>query len=342
MSSSPTPVVGQDLLLLSLPQELLLKICTLACKHSSAIHPELWLPDSSKFAHLAPMTTMRTGFQLRGTARIEGYLDEALTVVDFGSSCKAIHNIIDGNNLFYKVNIFEFTSFETMLHYLKALLPRRRHAIRNVNILYDALQGPEPALTVLSSLESLKYLTLDITMLAKYLIGGVTHFSRCPGFRKLTELRGLKTLTLTYGEDEDWNLLHTVLFHRRVLLTDANEDAVRFEIAGLEASLNAMVKLPRTLASNPTPGDLALAMSHSHVTERGTAKTAIISRSTSAPVISNTSSTWNKFITWELSSSDDWSSFHEPSPWDAGGEWAADYTPRGWFQQRTPARRHSI
>ncbi|KAE8445840.1 hypothetical protein EG329_012763 [Mollisiaceae sp. DMI_Dod_QoI] len=189
--------------LLALPDELQAKVYGFACTHSGLIKPELWLPGSSKFAHDKVYTTLHWGQCIRDPVRINGCMPEALSAVDINLACKKIHSIVDGENLFYKLNSFEFRNPLCMLHYLKALPSHRRQALKNVIVLWDYLTFLVPALTVLSTCTGLRHLSIDITLMAKYFATpSATVFDRAPGFDKLISLRGLESLTITYGEDE--------------------------------------------------------------------------------------------------------------------------------------------
>ncbi|KAF8852865.1 hypothetical protein BDZ45DRAFT_807113 [Acephala macrosclerotiorum] len=340
---SPDPSIpraGQQVFLLDLPYDILLRICTWACTHPSTIRPHLWLPGSSKFG-LTPYTTMRGGFQLRGTAGNESdpLYYKALTIYKLGKSCETLRELVDESNLFYQSNTFEFDNFTTLLHYVKALPPRHRHALQNIKILYNTLQDPSPALTMLSSLKHLKHITLDITLLAQYLVGGGIQFTQCPGFFNLIALRGLKNLVLTYGEIRDWNLLEDILSRRQMPISQENGDVVRFEITSLESSLKATMTLPRT--TEPTSGELTLATSQPHVREGteegGIAIPSSVSTTISGCVFSTiASSTLDEQHNGEANDSAARPQVDFSSPWAPDEEWATDHTPRTWFHVRMP------
>lgn len=208
-----------------------------------------------------------------------------------------------------------------MLDCLKALPTRRRQAIKDVIVLYDYMNGLQPALTVLSSCQGLRHLTIDITLLAHCFENQFANtFDQAPGYNELIALRGLDSLTITYGEDgSTWDLVLDILKRiRHFPVTNINEIDVRQEIALLEARVNLQVKLPPNDNSLPTEGELAQAMSHSSVVD-GNILRDIAPPQTATTLVLQTTNTHGQssLAAWPRSSQDgDWGQITAADSWD--------------------------
>ncbi|KAF8852867.1 hypothetical protein BDZ45DRAFT_94547 [Acephala macrosclerotiorum] len=323
--SIPTP--NQILYLVTLPVEIQTEIYGLAVKHSDVIKPELWMPGESIFAHDSVHTEMGRGLYLRSPVRVNGRMPEALTVVDLLKTCRMIRTIVNKNHLFYHLNRFEFRIPLCMLNYLKALSTGRRQAIKDVTFLFDHSRNSclAPALTVLRTCLGLRHLTIDITLLSHlFEIPWATTIDQTIVYNKLIALRGLESLTITYGEvGSHWNLVLTILQRVRFFpVTEVNKNSIRFEIHQLQAKINALVTLKRPSPTDTlvTAGELTEAMSHSGVVEGDISSQLLLPR----PAIT--------FSTLGLTQYDE-SGNTTPTPYPVSDEvaaWANDVTPAHW------------
>jgi hypothetical protein len=231
---------------LTLPTEIQQLIILHAVTHDGPIKPEHWLPGSSKFTHELRYTkTRRYGAERCGNA----CLPDAITAAaNLAITCKTMNALVRGDRypLLYKVNTFEFVDPMAMLTYLETTHPERRSAIRSINLNYVwSWQVVGDAFLFLSKCNSLQNLTLDITALAPFFNTGVRNPTQTPGFSELAKLRGLRTLTFTFGE-ENSNFLTSVLeTYRQMEVTDETEKELCEEVEVFRSSLAALVTRPK-------------------------------------------------------------------------------------------------
>lgn len=321
----PTP--NQILHLVTLPIEIQTEIYGLAVKHSDAIKPELWMPGKSIFAHDSLYTDMGRGLYLRSPARVDGRMPEALTVVDLLKTCRMIREIVNKSHLFYRLNRFEFYIPLCMLNYLKALPTGRRQAITDITFIFDHSRTSclAPALTVLRTCLGLRHLTIDITLLYYFFeIPSATTIDQTIVYNKLIALRGLKSLTITYGEDgSHWDLVLSILKRVRFFpVTEVNKNSVRFEIHQLQAKINALVTLnrPSPIDTLVTTSELTEAMSHSAVVDGDI--------SSQPPVLQPTTTLPTLGLTQHDESGNTTPMLYPVS--DEVAAWANDVTPAHW------------
>ncbi|KAE9376568.1 hypothetical protein N431DRAFT_501404 [Stipitochalara longipes BDJ] len=153
-----------------------------ACTHNNTIMPEQFAPGLAKFSlridHVAPLIP---GF-CPSLTRHQGALLQELSAFDITITCRTIHNLVEGDKIFYAVNEFEFCNTQALLNYLVALPSNRRNAIRSIKVKYDYHGMPTAAFIMLAVCYGLKHL-LSI--------------SQAPGYPQLVALKGLKSVKLT-------------------------------------------------------------------------------------------------------------------------------------------------
>ncbi|KAL2066946.1 hypothetical protein VTL71DRAFT_1370 [Oculimacula yallundae] len=258
----------------TLPQEILSQILRYACTNVGSIKPEQSLPRSSQFAHENPYVSSRLAGIYRHPVRYNGRLPSALTAVELGFTSRLVSKIVREEFFLYKENTFDFLDMKSMLTYLVAILPERRNAIKSIRVQYDFTANCEPAaaLTILSACEGLKYLELDITLLARYFNPNVRSFDKVPGYNELVKLRGVE-VKLVFGEDApSWSFIHTVLYNVRSLpITNVIPEVVadlRTEVKLVNEEINKIT----TVARSPTPlysvGELQAAADHAKLPSR--------------------------------------------------------------------------
>ncbi|CZS91055.1 uncharacterized protein RCO7_01421 [Rhynchosporium graminicola] len=219
--------------LLDLPTELLSTILNYACIHRGHIKPEQFTPGSTQFSHEYPLNVNRNGIIIRTpaidtygrrhvalTAIANKYLTGPLLIfrssIQLSQTCRRINDIVINDFLFYKHNRFDFFDTASLLKYLVVLLPERRNAIRSIRVHWDCNMGSQAAaaFTILSTCRGLKYLELDITLLAPFFEfeSEIRSFRSAPGWTELMKLRGVN-VKLVYAEKDHygWNFISDVL-----------------------------------------------------------------------------------------------------------------------------------
>ncbi|KUJ07504.1 uncharacterized protein LY89DRAFT_766135 [Mollisia scopiformis] len=334
--NAATPARQQRLSLIDLPSDILILILEQVCQYSGTIKPLLQWGDSKFFLKGQSVANIR-----RANPQWRNIVPVALTAFNVALVCKTFKEFIDDGNLFYKLNIFEFDIYQTLVDYLKSLPRRRRQAVRHIKLICDPTQKFGSPCAMLSTLKDLRFLTLDITLLASYFVRS------SQDYHILASLRGLKRLRLVYQENDDSDLLDTVLQLRGEDMTAGKKKLLRKEIEEVEVALNKQVKKTRriTVWSLLSLGDYDRALRKSSVKLGGTTHLRTILSRISAREAFDQSFPAPTNITWEPSDQDNENWPIDPAAntaWAPGGEWSQDSTPRGWFQSLLPPfRRYS-
>lgn len=338
MHSSPNTTSTARAGISNLPVEILAAILSLVSLHCNTIKPLPWLPGTSKFALENEPSLRRDRPQLRNA------VPTALNAFSLALVCKDFHAIMNGDNLFYKVNTFEFSTYEVMLDYLKALPSSRRNAIRNIKLLCNPWQQFNGSFIVLSSLKNLTHLTLDVSLMAEVLFGpGAPDQSQ--DFMRLTTLRGLKSLKFTYERDTEAGILASILEVRQEFPTRENVHLLLEEVAHMQLVFDDAVQKPRLQEEKVNTLAMREALGESMVVEGGTTHLPTILSTITALEAFNQFFPYNgNHNSWEVKNDDsnDWPRSSSNTPWDAGGEWSNDSTPRDWLPAKSLSRRNSM
>ncbi|KAH9210149.1 hypothetical protein DL95DRAFT_466052 [Leptodontidium sp. 2 PMI_412] len=159
---------------------------------------------------------------------------------------KAVSNLVVGEKLFYKNNVFSFLSAEHMIKYLGSITPERRKAIKSINFTLDAGPGfpcPRAAILMLGGCPGLKHITVDASLLFRFFAKpNANSCHEVPGMDMLLALRNLDTFKLVIGgnDDEPYNFHANVHLYARsvqggvMTVTAEMMQAVDLEVAGVE------------------------------------------------------------------------------------------------------------
>lgn len=221
------------------------------------------MPGSTKFSIQTDSTSpLGTGY-CPGLIRKEGALPSELSAFDLSRVCHTLHNIIEGDKLFYANNEFEFSNTQTLLDYLVALSSDRRNAIKSIKVKFDCHGVPEAAFIMLAVCYGLKSLTLDIGGMANFFNPGFTDFTQAPGYGHLISLRGLKSVTLIYG-NKVWHLIDDILARiPRAWISPEkaeSEKAILQSLQQLERNISVVTSQPRPRSSTISTGELRFAI----------------------------------------------------------------------------------
>jgi len=201
---------------ITMPTEILTKILSFACTHSETIMPEQFAPGLAKFSlRLDPTLPLVPG-SCPALTRHRGALPQELSAFDITRTCHMMHELVDGDHIFYANNHFEFSNQQALLKYLVALPSSRRNAIRSIKVKYDYHGIPAAAFLMLTVCYGLNHLSLDIMGMTNFFVPYLTHFSQAPGYPQLMALKGLKSLKLIH-EHQGWSLIDDILARIRVL-----------------------------------------------------------------------------------------------------------------------------
>ncbi|PMD22188.1 hypothetical protein NA56DRAFT_718903 [Hyaloscypha hepaticicola] len=265
MSLSRTPTSP---FFMSIPTELQSKILSLACAHHETIIPQQFAPGSAKFTlQDSPASHWENGFWLPLT-RKDGALPKALSAFDITRTCRKIHDMIEGDNMFYTENEFEFFGTQDLINYLVALPSRRRNAIRSIRVKYDYLRVPVSAFTILAVCYRLENITLDITGMTNFFDPDATDFSQAPGYAQLMTLRGLKSFKLVYG-NKTWTLMDDILARIPNAWVSENqaesEKSLLRSLQQIEHNIGQAISQPRPINPLISAGELGAAMNQAEV-----------------------------------------------------------------------------
>ncbi|KAL5314217.1 hypothetical protein ACEPPN_018642 [Leptodophora sp. 'Broadleaf-Isolate-01'] len=159
---------------------------------------------------------------------------------------KAVSNLVVGEKLFYKNNVFSFLSAEHMIKYLGSITPERRKAIKSINFTLDAGPGfpcPRAAILMLGGCPGLKHITVDASLLFRFFAKpNANSCHEVPCMDMLLALRNLDTFKLVIGgnDDEPYNFHANVHLYARsvqggvMTVTAKMMQAVDLEVAGVE------------------------------------------------------------------------------------------------------------
>jgi hypothetical protein len=258
--------------LMTMSTEIQAKILRLASAGPDPILPQQFAPGSTKFSLSSDMAApLGTGY-CPALTRNDGALPRELSAFDIGRTCRTLHNIIDGDNLFYANNEFEFYDTQGLLDYLVALPSERRNSIRSIKVNYDYHQVPVAAFTILAVCYRLEHLTLDIRGMTNFFEPNVTDFSQAPGYAQLMALRGLKSVKLVYG-NKSWTLIDNILARIPRAWVSPNkaetEQSILRTLQQLEHNINQATKQPRPGHPLISAGELNFAMNQARVNSWG-------------------------------------------------------------------------
>ena len=143
---------------ITMPTEILTKILSFACTHSETIMPEQFAPGLAKFSlRLDPTLPLVPG-SCPALTRHRGALPQELSAFDITRTCHMMHELVDGDHIFYANNHFEFSNQQALLKYLVALPSSRRNAIRSIKVKYDYHGIPAAAFLMLTVCYGLNHL----------------------------------------------------------------------------------------------------------------------------------------------------------------------------------------
>jgi len=197
--------------LLKAPVEVQTIICNFACKYDEPIKPQQWLPRSRFFVHDLPYSC-GSKFHYRIQTAPVGHLPVALTAFSLAKTCRNLYNLVDGENVFYKVNEFEFVDTITAMAYLASISDHRRAAIQNIKIVYADSRLQLRLMPLLNICSGLRYLTLDVSSIRCEMeeAGSLDKFDSLLlsiVYTGLLTLRGLETFNLVCeGKENDSRL----------------------------------------------------------------------------------------------------------------------------------------
>ncbi|KAH8662969.1 hypothetical protein BGZ60DRAFT_78402 [Tricladium varicosporioides] len=235
------------LLLTDLPTEIQLAIFSLVCKHDGMIRPQHYCPGENIFTVNTPMTGCWStwgGYYGSDSPRYRGRLPLELAAFHLARVNKSIRQMVHGENLFYKLNTFEFGDTTLMLKYLVSLPPEQRNAIKTIYTCWDHPwldTDVGSAFKFLSACAGLREISIDINRLSTMFEPGGANFSRAPGFNELFLLRNLK-VTLLYRKFGEFNLVDEVIGRAHLDPTEVEvRDMVVEEIFNLQDRINSVV-----------------------------------------------------------------------------------------------------
>lgn len=138
-------------------------------------------------------------------------------------------------------NTFHFVHWKVMHAYLGGIIPSRRNAIRDIQLILrcEFEFSYNSIFAVLSNCESLQHLTIDLSFYCHHFA-----LSQHDDMTELKQLRGLQSLKLIYDSYamQNNNFVRSVCQARRISpITPQEEDKIRFEVAHLEEAINYIV-----------------------------------------------------------------------------------------------------
>ncbi|KAH6678207.1 hypothetical protein B0J14DRAFT_582169, partial [Halenospora varia] len=211
------------------------------------IRPQHCCPGENIFRVNTPMTgcwSTWDGYFGSESIRYRGHLPLELAAFHLARVNKSIRQMVHGENLFYKLNTFEFGDTNLMLKYLVSLPLEQRNAIKTIYTCWDhpwLETDVRSAFKFLSACTGLREILININRLSTMFELGEANFSRAPGFNELFLLRNLQ-VTLTYRISGEFNIVDEIIGRAHLDLTEVEmRDMVVEELFDLQDRINSVV-----------------------------------------------------------------------------------------------------